>query len=74
MTTSKYHDTSHMSKLERNLTVLQDHSKTHAKDPFITRMSIRECTKVVFHFYCSTYTYATHIITCRYVHALEDLG
>lgn len=32
MMTSKYLDTSHMSKVERDMVVLQDHLKTHDKD------------------------------------------
>ena len=32
MTTSKYLDTSHMSKVERDMAVLQGHSKTNEKD------------------------------------------
>ena len=32
MTIAKYHDTSHMSKLERDIAVLQDHLEIHKKE------------------------------------------
>ena len=32
MTTLKYFDNSHMSKLERDIAILQDHLKTHEKE------------------------------------------
>ena len=42
MTTSKYPDTSHMSKLESEIAVIQDHLKTHEKDGITWTSKLKE--------------------------------